>query len=457
MIRNMKNLLLYTVFALLLSSCGIYNKYKPVEKVDANLYGEQYANEDTVSFAQVNWRDLFKDPILQKHIDSALVRNADMQSAYLKSEQAKAALMTARLSYLPSFAFAPQGTIGTVEFSNTAYTYNLPLSATWELDIFGKIRNKKMSAKAAYMQSKEYIQAVRTQLIATTANLYYTLLMLDAQYEIICQTEKVWKESVDATRALKDAGYVNQAALAQTEANYYSIIAGKLDLEEQLNKTENAFSLLLFNTPSKIERGKLSEQDFTQEFSVGIPLLLLSNRPDVKMAELSLAQAFYATNSARAAFYPSVSLQGILGWTNSANGVALDPLTMIGSAIGSLTMPLFNRGANIAQLKIAKAKQEEAKIAFTQTLLSAGKEVNEALTKYQTAHNKAELYKKQIESLTSAAESTSLLMKYGSTNYLEVLVAQQTLLQAQLNQVANRLTEIQGLVTLYSALGGGRE
>ncbi|MDO4735510.1 MAG: TolC family protein, partial [Bacteroidia bacterium] len=329
----MKNLLLYTVFALLLSSCGIYNKYKPVEKVDANLYGEQYANEDTVSFAQVNWRDLFKDPILQKHIDSALVRNADMQSAYLKSEQAKAALMTARLSYLPSFAFAPQGTIGTVEFSNTAYTYNLPLSATWELDIFGKIRNKKMSAKAAYMQSKEYIQAVRTQLIATTANLYYTLLMLDAQYEIICQTEKVWKESVDATRALKEAGYVNQAALAQTEANYYSVVAGKLDLQEQLNKTENAFSLLLFSTPSKIERGKLSEQDFTQEFSVGIPLLLLSNRPDVKMAELSLAQAFYATNSARAAFYPSVSLQGVLGWTNSANGVALDPLTMIGSAI----------------------------------------------------------------------------------------------------------------------------
>lgn len=453
----MKNLLLYTVFALLLSSCGIYNKYKPVEKVDANLYGEQYANEDTVSFAQVNWRDLFKDPILQKHIDSALVRNVDMQSAYLKSEQAKAALMTARLSYLPSFAFAPQGTIGTVEFSNTAYTYNLPLSATWELDIFGKIRNKKMSAKAAYMQSKEYIQAVRTQLIATTANLYYTLLMLDAQYEIICQTEKVWKESVDATRALKEAGYVNQAALAQTEANYYSVVAGKLDLQEQLNKTENAFSLLLFSTPSKIERGKLSEQDFTQEFSLGIPLLLLSNRPDVKMAELSLAQAFYATNSARAAFYPSVSLQGVLGWTNSANGVALDPLTMIGSAIGSLTMPLFNRGANIAQLKIAKAKQEEAKIAFTQTLLSAGKEVNEALTKYQTAHNKAELYKKQIESLTSAAESTSLLMKYGSTNYLEVLVAQQTLLQAQLNQVANRLAEIQGLVTLYSALGGGRE
>lgn len=453
----MKNLLLYTVFALLLSSCGIYNKYKPATEVDANLYGEQYANEDTVSFAQVNWRDLFKDPILQKHIDSALVRNADIQAAYLKSEQAKAALMTARLSYLPSIAFAPQGTIGTVEFSNTAYTYNLPLSATWELDIFGKIRNKKMSAKAAYMQSKEYIQAVRTQLIATTANLYYTLLMLDAQYEIVCQTEKVWKESVDATKALKDAGYVNQSALAQTEANYYSVVASKLDLEEQLNKTENAFSLLLFNTPSKIERGKLSEQNFTQEFSVGIPLLLLSNRPDVKMAELSLAQAFYATNSARAAFYPSISLQGILGWTNSASGVALDPLTMIGSAIGSLTMPLFNKGANIAQLKIAKAKQEEAKIAFTQTLLSAGKEVNEALTKYQTAHNKSELYQKQVESLTSAAESTALLMKYGSTNYLEVLVAQQTLLQAQLNQVANRVSEIQGLVTLYSALGGGRE
>jgi outer membrane protein TolC len=281
--------------------------------------------------------------------------------------------------------------------------------------------------------------------------------MLDAQYEIVCKTETIWKESVEATRALKDAGYVNETALAQTEANYFSVVAGKLDLQEQINKTENALSLLLFNTPSHIERGKLSEQDFTEEFKLGIPLLLLSNRPDVKMAELSLAQAFYATNSARAAFYPSISLQGVLGWTNSANGVALDPLTMIGSAIGSLTMPLFNRGANIAQLKIAKAQQEEAKLTFTKTLLSAGKEVNEALTKYQTAHNKAELYKQQIESLSSAAESTALLMKYGSTNYLEVLVAQQTLLQAQLNQVANRLAEIQGLVTLYNALGGGRE
>ena len=453
----MKKILLYTISALLISGCGIYNKYKPVEEVNSNLYGEQFANDDTTSFAQVNWREIFKDPILQKHIDSVLVNNPDMQAAYLKSEQARAALMTARLSYLPSFAFAPTGTIGTVEFSNTLYTYNLPLSATWELDIFGKIRNKKMAAKAAYMQSKEYIQAVRTQLISTTANVYYTLLMLDAQYEIVCNTETIWKESVEATRALKDAGYVNETALAQTEANYFSVVASKLDLQEQINKTENALSLLLFNTPSHIERGKLSEQDFTEEFKLGIPLLLLSNRPDVKMAELSLAQAFYATNSARAAFYPSISLQGVLGWTNSANGVALDPLTMIGSAIGSLTMPLFNRGANIAQLKIAKAQQEEAKLTFTKTLLSAGKEVNEALTKYQTAHNKAELYKQQIESLSSAAENTALLMKYGSTNYLEVLVAQQTLLQAQLNQVANRLAEIQGLVTLYNALGGGRE
>lgn len=453
----MKKILLYTISALLISGCGIYNKYKPVEEVNSNLYGEQFANDDTTSFAQVNWREIFKDPILQKHIDSVLVNNPDMQAAYLKSEQARAALMTARLSYLPSFAFAPTGTIGTVEFSNTLYTYNLPLSATWELDIFGKIRNKKMAAKAAYMQSKEYIQAVRTQLISTTANVYYTLLMLDAQYEIVCKTETIWKESVEATRALKDAGYVNETALAQTEANYFSVVASKLDLQEQINKTENALSLLLFNTPSHIERGKLSEQDFTEEFKLGIPLLLLSNRPDVKMAELSLAQAFYATNSARAAFYPSISLQGVLGWTNSVNGVALDPLTMIGSAIGSLTMPLFNRGANIAQLKIAKAQQEEAKLTFTKTLLSAGKEVNEALTKYQTAHNKAELYKQQIESLSSAAENTALLMKYGSTNYLEVLVAQQTLLQAQLNQVANRLAEIQGLVTLYNALGGGRE
>ena len=229
-----------------------------------------------------------------------------------------------------------------------------------------------------------------------------------------------------------------------------------LDLKEQINQAENSLALLLAETPHKIQRGKLGNQQLPENFSVGVPLQMLANRPDVRSAEFSLAQAFYTTNAARAAFYPSITLSGSAGWTNSAGSMIVNPGKFLASAVASLTQPLFNKGANIAQLKIAKAQQEEARLSFEQTLLNAGVEVNEALVQYQTAREKADYYNKQVASLQTAAKSTSLLMKHGNTTYLEVLTAQQTLLNAQLSQVANRFTEIQGVITLYQALGGGR-
>lgn len=332
----------------------------------------------------------------------------------------------------------------------------MPVAASWEIDVFGKLANVKRSSKAAYLQSKEYEQAVRTQLIAGIANSYYTLLMLDAQLEITEATEQNWKQSVEVTRAMKMAGMVTEAALAQTEANYYNIHTTVLDLKEQINQTENSLCLLLADVPHKISRGKLGNQQMPEQFSVGIPVQMLSNRPDVKSAELSLAQAFYGTNAARSAFYPSLNLGGTLGWTNAAGSAIVNPGKLITSAFASLAQPLFNRGKNIAQLKIAKAQQEEAQLAFQQTLLSAGSEVNNALVQYQTAQGKSGYYTKQITSLESATRSTQLLMKHGTTTYLEVLTAQQSLLNAQLTQVANRFTEIQGVINLYQALGGGR-
>ena len=413
---------------------------------------------DTLSLGNVDWREMFTDPILQRHIDSALVRNTDLQTAYLRVQEAEASLMSARLAYIPSFSLSPQATLGTGgDLQNATMTYSLPLTASWEIDIFGKLTNQKRAAKAAYYQSQEYAQAIRTQIIASVANTYYTLLMLDAQYAITQETEKTWRESVEATRALKEAGYMNEAALAQTEATYYSIYTSMLDLKEQINQAENAMSLLLFETPQAIERGSLYDQNFTEEFSVGIPLQMLSNRPDVRSAEQALAQAFYMTNAARSAFYPSITLSGSIGWTNSIAGAIVNPMQAIASAVGSITEPLFNRRMNVAQLRIAKAQQEEARLAFQQTLLNAGSEVNDALMQYQTAHQKAEYYVKQIDALSIAAESTRLLMEHGSTNYLEVLTAQQSLLTAQLTQVANRFSEIQSLISLYQALGGGRE
>ena len=230
-----------------------------------------------------------------------------------------------------------------------------------------------------------------------------------------------------------------------------------LDLEEQINQAENSLALLLAETPRRYERGKLSEQAMPEDFSVGIPLQLLANRPDVRSAEHALEAAFYATNQARSNFYPSITLSGSAGWTNEAGSMIVNPGKFLVSAIGALTQPLFNRGQNIANLKISKAQQEEAELSFQQALLNAGTEVNDALTAYQTSRNKANLYEKQVEALRRAERSTSLLMEHGTHTYLEVLTARQTLLGAELEQVANRFAELQSRVNLYQALGGGRE
>ncbi len=442
-----------------MSSCGIYTKYKPVTEVPEGLYGgavDTLVAADSANLGNLSWREVFTDPCLQMLIDSALVRNTDLLVAHQRVKESEATLLSARLSYLPSLALSPQGSVSSFDGAKATQTYSIPVAASWEIDIFGRLTNAKRRAKAVYAQSLEYEQAVQTQLIAAVANGYYTLLMLDAQLEISTATEAAWKESVAATRAMKAAGMVTEAGLAQTEATYYNIRTALLDLKEQMNQAENALSLLLSDVPRSIRRGKLEGQQLPENLSVGVPLQMLANRPDVRSAELAVTQAFYTTNAARSAFYPAITLSGSAGWTNSAGSMIVNPGKFLASAVGALTQPLFNRGQNIAQLKIAKAQQEEARLSFQQTLLNAGSEVNNALVQYQTARDKSEYFSKQVSALENAARSTRLLMQHGNTTYLEVLTAQQTLLNAQLSQVANRFTEIQGVITLYQALGGGR-
>lgn len=453
----MKKIIVLTTATALLSSCGIYTKYQPAETTPDNLYGEEVAVDDTTNFGNVNWRELFTDPQLQALIEQGLQNNTDLRSAQLQIEEAEAALMSAKLAFLPSFALSPQGTISSFDGGKATKTYTLPVTASWELDIFGRLRNAKQQAKALYAQSKDYQQAVRTQLIAGIANVYYTLLMLDEQLAISQQTEEAWKETVASTRALMDAGLANEAATSQMEAAYYSVQTSILDLKEQINQVENSLALLLAETPRRYERGKLADQRLPEDVAVGVPMQMLSNRPDVRAAERSLEQAFYATNQARAAFYPSIVLSGSAGWTNSAGSMIVNPGKFLASAVGSLTQPLFNKGQIMAQYRIAKAQQEETSLSFQQALLNAGSEVNDALVACQTSKAKTLLFEKQIQSLEKALESTSLLMEHGTTTYLEVLTARQSLLSAQLSQTANRFTEIQSVINLYQALGGGRE
>ena len=451
----MKKLILLSTAAALLSSCGIYTKYKPAESVPDNLYGEEFSTEDTTSLGNMDWHELFTDPQLQAYIEQGLQNNTDYLSAQLRIEEAEATLLSSKLAFLPSFALAPQGTVSSFDGGKATQTYSLPVTASWELDIFGKMRNSKRQAQALYAQSKDYKQAVRTQLIAGIANTYYTLLMLDDQLACAQDMARSWEETVRSTRALMNAGQANEAAVSQMEAACYEVQASVLDLKEQINQVENSFALLLAETPRSYKRGTLAGVQMPDELSVGIPMQMLANRPDVRMAERSLESAFYATNAARSAFYPSITLSGSAGWTNSAGSMIINPAKFLASAVGSLTQPLFARGQLLGQLKISQ--QEEAALSFQQTLLNAGSEVNDALTAWQTSRDKSLLLDKQVVSLQKAVESTSLLMEHGTTTYLEVLTAKQNLLSAQLTQTANRFSEIQSVITLYCALGGGQE
>ena len=455
---SMKKIILMSAAALTLSSCGIYKKYQPATTVPDQLYGEELsAATDTASFGNLTWKEVFTDPYLQTLIDSALVRNTDMQTAHLKIKEAEAALLSARLAYVPSLNFTPQGTVSNFDGGKASQTYSIPVAASWEIDIFGKLTNAKRQALAGYEQTKEYAQAVKTQLVAGVANTYYTLLMLDAQYEIAVETETAWKASVETTRAMKEAGMVTEAALAQTEATYYSVCTTVHDLKEQINQAQNSLCLLLAETPRTIERGKLAGQQFPESFSVGIPLQMLSNRPDVRSAEQSLAQAFYGTNAARAAFYPQITLSGTAGWTNNSGAGIVNPGKLLANLIGSLTQPLFYRGANIARLRQAKAQEEQAKIAFQTTLLNAGNEVSNALALYQNNEEKVKSRTIQVNSARKAAEDTRELFNLGTSTYLEVLTAQQSYLSAQLSEVTDTFDQMQAVINLYQALGGGRE
>ena len=455
-------LITLSVSCLLLSSCGIYTTYERPSDINTDgLYGQDLNEEavavDTASIASLSWRELFTDSHLQMLIEHALQSNTDLLSAQQRIKEAEATLSSAKLAYLPSFMLTPQGGVSSFDKSKGSWTYTGIASASWEIDIFVKLTNAKRRSKALYLQSLEYEQAVSTSLIANVANLYYTLLMLDEQYRISEETAVNWRESVRAMRAMMAAGMTNEASVSQSEANCRQVEASLLDLKQQIKEVENSLSILLGEVPGGIERGHLAGQDFPEDLTVGVPLQLLSRRPDVKSAELSLASAFYSTNAARSAFYPSITLSGTAGWTNSAGNMIINPGKLLLSAVGALTQPLFNKGLNIAQLKIAKAQQEEAKLAFQQALLNAGSEVNNALTQVQTARGKTELRTGQIISLENAVRSTQLLMQHGTSTYLEVLTAQQSLLSAQLTQVADRFDEIQGIINLYQALGGGRD
>ena len=438
-----------------LTGCQYRTYERPEMTQTDSLYQRLMVSGDTASTADLSWQELFTDPLLQQLIETGIAHNTDLSIARLRVKEAEALLTASKLAYLPSVSLTPQGTIRKVEGESATKSYNLAASADWEIDIFGRITNAKREAKAVLEQSEAYRQAVQTQLVATIANSYYSLLMLDKQYEISRSTAELWAENLRVMKALKEAGQTTEMAVAQIEASKLAVDASLLSLQQQITEMENSISSLLGDVPRQIERSTLDAQSFPDTLLVGVPLQLLQRRPDVRQSEAALAAAFYVTNQAYAAFYPSITLSGSAGWTNAAGALITNPGEWLLSAVGSLVQPLFNRGQNVANLKVAKAQQEEALLTFRQSLLDAGTEVNSALLQWQTARQRLKLDEQQIASLESAVRSSELLMLHSSQNYLEVLTARQTLLDAELSAVTDRFDEIQGVINLYHALGGG--
>ena len=449
--------------AALMSSCGIYNKY---ERPEVNVEGivrdvtsttDTLAVTDTTSFGNLPWRSVFTDPQLQALIEQGLAHNTDLLNAALNVKMVEAQLMAAKLAFVPSFTFAPTGTITSWDGNKTTKTYSLPINASWSIDLFGNLLNQKRSAQMALLATKDYQLVVKTNLIANIANMYYTLLMLDKQLEIVDNMTGLTKDTWDMMKLQKDLNMAKETSVQSAEANYYSVLAQATELKRQIRETENSLSLLLGQPAQTIARGKIENQSLPTDLSTGVSIQMLNNRPDVHYAEMTLAQCFYDTQAARSKFYPNISISGSGAFTNNSGGGIVNPGKWLLQAIGSLVQPIFQNGQLVAQLKVAKATQEQAFNTWQQAVLAAGSEVSNALVLYNSSDEKSKLEQKQIESLTKNVEYTKDLFSMGSSTYLEVITAQQSLLNAELSKVQDDFYKMQAVVNLYYALGGGRD
>ena len=449
--------------AALMSSCGIYNKY---ERPEVNVEGivrdvtsntDTLAVTDTTSFGNLPWRSVFTDPQLQAIIEQGLAHNTDLLNAALNVKMVEAQLMAAKLAFVPSFTFAPTGTITSWDGNKTTKTYSLPINASWSIDLFGNLLNQKRSAQMALLATKDYQLVVKTNLIANIANMYYTLLMLDKQLEIVDNMTGLTKDTWDMMKLQKDLNMAKETSVQSAEANYYSVLAQATELKRQIRETENSLSLLLGQPAQTIARGKIENQSLPTDLSTGVSIQMLNNRPDVHYAEMTLAQCFYDTQAARSKFYPNISISGSGAFTNNSGGGIVNPGKWLLQAIGSLVQPIFQNGQLVAGLKVAKAQQEQAYNTWQNAVLAAGSEVSNALVLYNSSDEKSKLEQKQIESLTKNVEYTKDLFSMGSSTYLEVITAQQSLLNAELSKVQDDFYKMQAVVNLYYALGGGRD
>lgn len=460
---NFAKYLMLGAAAMLLSSCHIYQKYDLARESEGSTISSDYmkavaAQPDSASLPYLGWEKVFTDPLLQGYIRTALANNSDLENARLNVDIARAQLKGAKLSYFPSVALNPNGGAASYGGSHMNWTYTIPAAVTWEIDVFAKILNRKRGAQVGVDQARDYLQAAQSQIVCGVASTYYAIVLLNQQLELTKRTADIWKDQVATMELMKQAGRTNEAAVVQSRAQYYSILATIPDLEQQLATTHNALSLLLKKYPG--DRWQVtSNLDFSipTELGSGVPMTYLATRPDVRAAERALAVAYYSTNSARAAFYPTLAISPTGGLTNSVGGLVVNPAQWFIQLAGQLTAPLFSRGQNIANLEVAKANQKIALNKFETSVLGASRDVADALMQYHKNAEKREQVELQIDQLEKSVVYTQELFMYNqNTSYLEVLTARSGLLNAQLASLACWHNKVAALISLYQAVGGGR-
>ena len=470
--KRIKSIFVAAAVSILLTGCGIYNKYEQKDDAPSGIFGntqELQVSEGGTSMAQMSWREFFTDPLLQQLIDQVLAANTDLNSACIAVEKSEASLQAAKLAYLPSLYFSPSGTLAKFDDNPWSKTYNLPLQMQMDVDVFGSITNKKRAAKAVLLQAQVREEAIRANLVSTVAQQYFMLQVLDRQLEILTATDSLWNASLETEKTLWENGKIYSTAVNQMESSYLNVKTQIVDTRRNIQSVENAICRLLAETPQHIERSKwgssalpehpdspTGQRMFDAEFiQIGVPATMLENRPDIRMANHALEEAFYNTQAARSAFFPSISLQGVAGWTNSAGSMVVNPGKLLLNAVGSLTQPLFARGKIKANYKISQLTEEDLQRKYVQTVIDAGNQVNEALADCQAAREKHAYYHRQVDVLREAYNGTHELMDNGKSNYLEVLTAQESLLNAQLSEAMNMYKGAQAVIALYIALGGG--
>lgn len=455
------NIIIIGLAAVVFTGCkSLYGKYERPDVDTEGLFRDPISlrdtlvSNDTTSFGNLPWREVFTDPHLQTIIEKALTNNIDLLNAALNVKMVEEQLKVAKLAFLPSVAVSPQGTISSFDGKAATKAYTLPVSASWNVDLFGNLLNSKRSVQMQLLATKDYQTVVQVNIISGVANLYYTLLMLDRQLEIMYDMTELTKQTWERMKLLKETrvGY-RSTAVQSAEASYLSVQASTVDLKRQIREIENSLTLLMGETAFAIDRGKLEEQQLPSKFSTGVGIQLLNNRADVHAAELTLASCFYDINVARSRFYPNITITGTGAFTNN-NGL-VDPGKILLSAVGSLVQPIFQHGQIVAGLKVAKMKYEQAYNTWQNTILKAGNEVSNALVLYNSSEEKSQIEAKQIAVLRQNVQDTKASYGLNNTNYLEVITAQSSLLNAEISKVTDDFNKVQAVVNLYVALGGG--